>query len=125
MSHFSSITSKLTNKELLKVALQQQPEVKEVKEKWYVRGYQGQTVKSDVVGILKGNYDIGFVLQNDSSYAIADWGCSTCPNGNSSGSQNLTILWQRIVATYNTLYTLDQSNKNKGLQKANINVVVH
>lgn len=125
MSHFSSIRSKLTNKELLKVALQQQPEVKEVKEKWFVRGYEEQTVKSDVVGVLEGNYDIGFVLQGDSSYAIADWGYSTCSSGNSSGSQNLTGLWQRIVATYNTLYTLDQANKNKGLQKANINVVVH
>lgn len=124
MSHFSSIFTKISDITLLKIALKQQPEVTQVKENWFVRGYNNQTVKSDVVGILSGKYDIGFVLQKDGSYAIADWGYSTCPNNNKSGSQDLTALWQRIVATYNTLDTLDQANKTKGLQKANINVMV-
>ena len=125
MSHFSSIATKISNATLLKAALSQQPEVKEVKEKWFVRGYNKQTAKADIVGILEGSYDIGFIMQQDSSYAIADWGYSTCPNSTGSGSQDLTALWQRIVATYNQLYTLDQANKVKGLQNANVTVSVH
>lgn len=120
MSHFSYMPTRMSNKEILKQALKQQPEVRDVKENWFIRGYSGTKVKGDVVGVLEGQYDIGFVFK-DECFAIADFSFGTCGGGN----KNLVDLWQRIVATYLTLDTYEQANKQKGLSGTNIKVTIH
>lgn len=121
MSHFNHLVTKITNKELLKQALRQQSEVAEVKENWYIRGWRGDKAKGDVVGILEGDYDIGFVFKNE-CFAVADFGYGTCSN---SSGQSLVSLWQRIVATYMSLESHEQASKQRGLTGANVKVVVH
>jgi hypothetical protein len=75
MSHFSTLRSKLTDTEILKAALQDLGI--SVKTHAEVRGLCNQTVKADLVAVLDGDCDLGWLRKSDGSLAVvADlWGC--------------------------------------------------
>ncbi|NJM74110.1 MAG: DUF1257 domain-containing protein [Scytonema sp. RU_4_4] len=72
--HFSTLRTKIKDAEILKATLRDLGIV--VKTEADVRGYNGQRVRSDVVAVLEGEYDIGWNQNSDGSYdLIADlWG---------------------------------------------------
>ncbi|MGY2765836.1 DUF1257 domain-containing protein [Thermostichus sp. MS-CIW-34] len=73
MSHFTSIKVQFKNKEILKDVLVAQGH--EVLENTYVRGYQGNRTRADLVVRRSNGYDIGFRQQGDSLEMVADfWG---------------------------------------------------
>lgn len=122
MSHFSCVNCKLSNKEVLRRALKMQPEVNDVKDNWIVRGYGRRAVKSDLVAILNGNYDIGFNFRGAETVVVADWSAGTCTESEVYRDKTLEGLWQRIVKTYLELMIKDMHNTNK--DKENIHVRV-
>lgn len=75
-SHFSTLRTKITDANLLIKTLRDLGIA--VKTDAEVRGYNGQRVHADVVAVLEGNYDIGWVLNSDGSFdLIVDiWGIS-------------------------------------------------
>lgn len=123
MSHLNSILTKITNKELLIQACKLQGEVKEVRENYFIRYYGGQTAHGDIVAVLEGNYDLGFNKNGSGVYmGVADFAMGTCGQ---TESRNLEALWQSIIQTYSRLDTELQASTQRGLSKANVNVVVH
>ncbi len=71
MSHFSNIKTKIRNLDSLKAALN------DVGVDWKsgpreVRGYQGQTLKAEVVVEQANNYDIGFSWNGSEYDLVAD-----------------------------------------------------
>lgn len=64
--HFSRFRTKLTNAEILKTSLQQLGFT--VKTNGDVRGYMGQRVRADIVAILEGDYDLGWIRNPDDSF---------------------------------------------------------
>lgn len=74
--HFSTLRTKITDGEMLKTALRDLG----ISVKIYadVRGSNGMRVRSDIVAVLEGEYDLGWSLNSDGSYdLIADlWGVS-------------------------------------------------
>ena len=125
MSHFSSVLCKLSNIEILKQALQLQPEVLKVQEGEgiSVRGYSDKRVVADLVAVLNGGYDIGFVTQGDEIYAVADWGYGSCSI--EGERQELKHIWMNINKSYAQLEALELISKAKELGIAHMRVVVH
>ena len=74
MSHFSTLRTKITDAEILKASLSDLGIT--VKSEADVRGYNGQRVRSDIVAVLDGEYDLGWSRNSDGSFdLIADlWG---------------------------------------------------
>ncbi|NEQ98726.1 MAG: DUF1257 domain-containing protein [Cyanothece sp. SIO2G6] len=74
MSHFSTLRTKITDAEVLKASLRDLGI--SIKNDADIRGYNGQRVRSDIVAVLEGDYDIGWSVNSDGSYdLIADlWG---------------------------------------------------
>ncbi|MEH2447920.1 MAG: DUF1257 domain-containing protein [Nostoc sp.] len=72
--YFSTLRTKITNPECLKASLHSLGIA--VKTDAEVRGSNGQTVRSDIVGVLEGNYDVGWSVNSDGNFnLIVDlWG---------------------------------------------------
>lgn len=67
-SHFSTLRTKITDAELLKSALRDLGI--EVKTNHYIRGYKGQRMPADIVAVLRGEYDIGWLRNSDGTYDL-------------------------------------------------------
>ena len=61
MSHFSTLRTKITDAEILKSSLRDLGAT--VKTEASIRGYNGQSVRADIVAVLEGDYDIGWSPQ--------------------------------------------------------------
>jgi hypothetical protein len=90
--HFSSFRTKLTDAEILKTSLQQLGFT--VKTNADVRGYMGQRVRADIVAILEGDYDLGWIRNPDDSIDFI------CDLGGVSDSYDQTELIQSIMQQY-------------------------
>ncbi len=71
ISHFTTIKTKITDKECLIEALQNLNYV--VKENVPIRGYSGRKRHGDVVVKTGQSYDVGFIKNTDSFSLVADW----------------------------------------------------
>ncbi|SDF42325.1 DUF1257 domain-containing protein [Sporomusa acidovorans] len=72
MSHFTQVTTKITNREMLLTCLQELGY--SVEEKTTIKGYRGQETSVDIAVRMKQGYDIGFVSGADGMYSfVADW----------------------------------------------------
>jgi len=74
-SHFSTISTKLYNKEQLLKALKAMniPSIKtSVDEKIQARGYKGDTLAADIVIPQANNYDVAFVHNGETYELVAD-----------------------------------------------------
>ncbi|MBD1997722.1 DUF1257 domain-containing protein [Leptolyngbya sp. FACHB-541] len=111
MSHFSTLRSKLTDAEILKASLQDLGI--EVKTNTGVRGLCNQTVQADIVAVLDGDCDLGWLRHSDGSLAIiADlWGVAK--------KHDLTKLMDVVNQKYAINKTLAEV-KRPGLQHANV-----
>ncbi len=79
MSHFSRLRTKITDLELLDKVLRSFGIT--VKTDADVRGFNGQTVRADIVAVLEGNFDLGWIANSERNLGtfdlIADlWGVS-------------------------------------------------
>ena len=115
MSHFSTLRSKLTDAEILKAALQDLGMT--VKTNAEVRGLCHQTRPADLVVVLDGDCDLGWLRQADGSLAIvADlWGVAK--------KHNL----DKLIGAVNQKYAVKQTLsavKRPGLQTANVKLLV-
>ncbi|NJK27610.1 MAG: DUF1257 domain-containing protein [Coleofasciculaceae cyanobacterium SM2_3_26] len=115
MSHFSTLRTKITDAEILKASLRDLGIA--VKSNADVRGYNGQRVRSDIVAILDGEYDLGWSRNSDGTFdLIADlWGVAK--------KHNQTELINSINQKYAVKKTLSEVRR-AGLSNANVNVVV-
>ncbi|MCL2938881.1 MAG: DUF1257 domain-containing protein [Trichodesmium sp. MAG_R02] len=115
MSHFSTLRTKITDSEILKASLCDLGVT--VKTNADVRGYNGQCVRSDIVAVLEGEYDLGWSRNGDGSFdLIADlWGVAK--------KHNQTELINSINQKYAVNKTL-AAIKQRGLQNANVKLVV-
>lgn len=116
MSHFSTLRSKITNAELLKSTLQELGY--QVQTQSEVRGMGCQRMKADIVAVLEGSYDLGWIEGSDGTFDIvADlWGVSR--------KYNLAELMNTINQKYAVQKTLN-AVKRPGLQNANVQVKLH
>lgn len=116
MSHFSTLRTKITDAEILKCSLQDLGIA--IKTEADVRGYNGQRVRSDIVAVLDGEYDLGWSQNANGTFdLIADlWGVAK--------KHNQTELINAINQKYAINQTLAQV-KRPGLQNANVKLVVH
>ncbi|MGG6263757.1 DUF1257 domain-containing protein [Leptolyngbya sp. AN03gr2] len=116
MSHFSTLRSKITDGELLKASLRDLGFT--VESNTEVRGMGCQRVHADIVAVLDGSYDIGWVHNEDGTYSIvADlWGVAR--------KHNLAELMTSVNQKYAVQQTLSAVAKRPGLQNANIQVKV-
>lgn len=75
MSHFSQVKTKLRDRTVLKKALQKLGfTVVEGEQGTQVRGYFGDTQKSEFKILTDSHYDIGFVQDEQGNYsAVGDW----------------------------------------------------
>ncbi|MBP2634845.1 MAG: hypothetical protein H6Q72_752 [Firmicutes bacterium] len=72
MSHFTQVTTQITNKEMLLACLKELGY--DVEENMTIKGYRGQETTVDIAVRMQQGYDIGFVLGPDGTYSyIADW----------------------------------------------------
>jgi hypothetical protein len=115
MSHFSTLRTKITDAEILKSSLRDLGI--SVNTNADVRGYNGQRVRSDIVAVLEGEYDLGWSRNADGSFdLIADlWGVAK--------KHNQTELINSINQKYAVNKTLAEV-KRPGLQNANVKLVV-
>jgi hypothetical protein len=115
MSHFSTLRSKITNAELLMSSLRDLGFTVETNTE--VRGMGCQRVHADIVAVLDGSYDIGWVHNEDGTFSIvADlWGVAR--------KHNLAELMTAVNQKYAVQQTLSQV-KRPGLQNANVQVTV-
>jgi len=115
MSHFSTLKTKVCDAENLKASLQSLG--LQVKEEAQVRGYNGQSVRADIVAVLDGEYDLGWQLQPDGSYSlVADlWGVAK--------KHNQAELINSINQKYAVNKTL-AATKQTGLANANVRIEV-
>jgi hypothetical protein len=115
MSHFSTLRTKITDAEILKTSLRDLGI--SVKTDADVRGYNGQRVRSDLVAVLEGEYDLGWSRNSDGTYdLIADlWGVAK--------KHNQTELINAINQKYAVNKTLNEVRR-PGLQNANVKLVV-
>lgn len=116
MSHFSTIRTKITEGEILKSSLKNLGFV--VKENADVRGYNGSTVRADIVAVLeKADYDLGFTRGDDGSYGVVGdvWGIGK--------GYNFHQLVESITQKYAVEHATNQA-KAKGLAGSNVNVRV-
>jgi hypothetical protein len=74
MTHFSTLRTEITDREIIKAALKDLGFTFKVDAD--VRGYHGQRVRADIVVVLEGEFDLGFSQDPDGSIVlIADlWG---------------------------------------------------
>lgn len=116
MSHFSTLRTKITDAAILQQSLGDLGFT--VKQNADVRGYNGQRVRSDIVALLEGDYDLGWSKNPDGSYdLIADlWGVAK--------KHNQTELINSINQKYAVNKTLSEV-KRPGLQNANVKLVMH
>ena len=116
MSHFSTLRTKITDAEILKTSLRDLGI--EVKTETNLRGYQGQSVRADIVAILEGEYDLGWSRNSDGSFdLIADlWGVAR--------GHNQTELINSINQKYAVNKTLSEVRQRGGLQNANVTLVL-
>ncbi len=116
MSHFSTLRTKITDAQILQQSLRDLGF--NVKQNADVRGYNGQRVRSDIVAILDGDYDLGWSKNPDGSFdLIADlWGVAK--------KHNQTELINSINQKYAVNKTLAEV-KRPGLQNANVKLVMH
>jgi len=116
MSHFSTLRSKITDAELLKASLRDLGFTVETNTE--VRGMGCQRVHADIVAVLDGSYDIGWVHNEDGTFSIvADlWGVAR--------KHNLAELMTSVNQKYAVQQTLSAVAKRPGLQNANIQVKV-
>ncbi|NCJ06894.1 DUF1257 domain-containing protein [Synechococcales cyanobacterium C] len=116
MSHFSTLRTKISDAEVLKSSLKDLGI--SVKNDADVRGYNGQRVRSDIVAVLDGEYDLGWSRNTDGSFdLVADlWGVAK--------KHNQTELINAINQKYAINKTLAEV-KRPGLQNANVKLVVH
>lgn len=115
MSHFSTLRTKVTDAEVLMTSLRDLGIA--VKSDADVRGYNGQRVRSDIVAVLEGDYDLGWSRNTDGSFdLIADlWGVAK--------KHNQTELINSINQKYAVNKTL-AAVKRPGLQNANVKLVL-
>jgi len=115
MSHFSTLRTKITDAEILKSSLRDLGI--SVKTEADVRGYNGQRLRSDIVAVLEGEYDLGWSRNSDGSFdLIADlWGVAK--------KHNQTELINSINQKYAVNKTLAEV-KQRGLQNANVKLVL-
>jgi Protein of unknown function (DUF1257) len=115
MSHFSTLRTKITDAEILKQSLRDLGI--NVKTEADVRGYNGQRVRSDIVAVLEGEYDLGWSRNSDGSFdLVADlWGVAK--------KHNQTELINSINQKYAVNKTLAEV-KRPGLQNANVKLVL-
>jgi len=66
--HFSTLRTKITDAEILTTSLHQLGFT--VKTNADVRGYRGQRITADVVAILEGDYDLGWIRNSDGSFDL-------------------------------------------------------
>ncbi len=71
ISHFTTIKTKITDKECLIEALQNLNYV--VKENVPIRGYSGRKRQGDVVVKTGQSYDVGFIKNSEGFSLVADW----------------------------------------------------
>ena len=71
ISHFTTIKTKITDKECLIEALQKLNYI--VKENIPIRGYSGIKRHGDVVVQTGTSYDVGFIKKPDGFSLVADW----------------------------------------------------
>ena len=116
MSHFSTLRTKITDAVILQQSLRDLGLA--VKTESEVRGYNGQSVRADIVAQLEGEYDLGWSLNPDGSFdLIADlWGVAK--------KHNQTELINSINQKYVVNQTLADA-KRPGLQNANVRLQVH
>lgn len=116
MSHFSTLRTKITNAEVLTSSLNDLGIT--TKTETDVRGYNGQRIRADIVAVLEGEYDLGWSRNSDGSFdLIADlWGVAK--------KHNQTELINAINQKYAVNQTLTEV-KQRGLQNANVKLVVH
>lgn len=101
--YFSLFRTKITNAEILKTSLQQLGFT--VKTNADVRGYRGQRVPADIVAILEGDYDLGWIRNPDGSLDfIVDLG------GVSEWYDHPTELIQSILQQYALNQTLAEQD---------------
>lgn len=115
MSHFNTLRSRLTDTEMLKTALRDLGIT--VQTNADVRGMYGQRVRADIVAVLSGDYDIGWIRnENGSLDLIADlWGVAK--------HHNLS----ELIATVNQKYAINKTLaevRRPGLQNATVNLVM-
>ena len=115
MSHFSTLRTKITEAEILTASLKDLGI--SVKTDADVRGYNGQRVRSDIVAVLDGEYDLGWSRNADGSFdLIADlWVVAK--------KHNQTELINSINQKYAVNRTLSEV-KRPGLQNANVKLVL-
>jgi hypothetical protein len=115
MSHFSTLRSKLTDVEILKASLRDLGIVVQTNVK--VRGVGRQRVRADIVAVLEGHCDLGWLRNADGSLdLVADlWGVSR--------KHNMAELLNSINQKYAVNQTL-ATVKRPGLQNAKITLVV-
>ncbi len=115
MSHFSTLRTKINDVEILKVSLRDLGI--SIKNDANVRGYNGQSVRADLVAVLDGEYDLGWSRNTDGTFdLIADlWGVAK--------KHNQTELINSINQKYAVNKTLTEV-KQRGLQNANVKLVV-
>jgi hypothetical protein len=115
MSHFSTLRTKITDAEILKSSLRDLGIP--VQTNAAIRGYNGQSVRSDIVATLEGEYDLGWSQNADGSFdLIADlWGVAK--------KHNQTELINAINQKYAVNKTLAEV-KRPGLQSANVKLVL-
>ena len=116
MSHFSTLRSKITNAELLKSSLRDLGFTVETNAE--VRGMGCQRAHADIVAVLDGSYDIGWVHNEDGTFSIiADlWGVAR--------KHNLAELMTSVNQKYAVQQTLSTIVSRPGLQNANVQVMV-
>jgi hypothetical protein len=115
VSHFRSFPTKLTDAEILKTSLRELGF--HVITDSTVRGVNGQLFRADIVAVLEGECDIGWLSNDDGSFDfIAD-----VPGV--AIKHNQAQLINSINQKYAINKTLSQL-KQSGLQNANVKLVV-
>ena len=121
MSHFETVRTKITDKAILIKALGMQPDIKEVKEHWFIRGYNSKCAKGEIVAIMRqGDYDLGYSKLDGVYYMIGDLGMGGC-YATESGN-GLEGLSQAIIATYGRLLAEDMATKAKSLGNVTVRI---
>ena len=115
MSHFSNFRTKITDAELLKASLRDLGIC--IKTDATVRGVHGQGAIADIVAVLEGGCDIGWLRNANGSYdLIADlWGVAKKNNP----TELINSINQRY-AVYKTLAAV----KQPCLANAHVNLVL-
>lgn len=115
MSHFTTLRSRLTDLEILKVSLRNLGFV--IRTNAEVRGSGCQRVRVDVVAVLEGDYDLGWSYNAQGSLDLVTdlWGVA--------GKHNLTEMMSLINQKYAVNKMLVEV-KRPGLQNANVKVVM-